>query len=77
MPSIIDQKNKKNRKWGGRMLTHVLERLKKNDLHLNLEKCIFEQKHLDFLGVHIEGGSVQMEQSKVNHIQNWIRPRNI
>ncbi len=59
------------------MLTHVLERLKKNDLHLNLEKCIFEQKHLDFLGVHIEGGSVQMEQSKVNHIQNWIRPRNI
>ncbi len=35
-----------------RKLVHrVLERLRMNNLHLNPEKCVFEQDHLDFLGV--------------------------
>ena len=59
------------------LVQRVLEQLKMNDLHLNPEKCVFEQDHLDFLGVHIEGGSVQIEQSKVDQVREWIRPRNI
>jgi len=49
----------------------VLERLWKNDLHLNPKKCVFEQDHLDFLGVQVGGGTVQMEQSKVDHVKEW------
>ncbi len=48
------------------LVRHVLKRLKTNDLHLNLEKCVFEQDHLNFLGVCVGGGTVQMEQAKVN-----------
>jgi len=33
------------------LLRKVLNRLRKNDLHLNPEKCTFKQDHLDFLGV--------------------------
>ncbi len=38
---------------------------------------MFEQDHLDFLGVRIGGGTVQMEQAKVNRVKEWIRPRNV
>ncbi len=52
----------------------VLERLKINDLHLNLEKCVFEQDHLDFLEVRITNGVVEMEQAKVNRVKEWTQP---
>jgi len=43
-----------------------------NDLHLNPEKCIFKQNYLNFLGVCIVKGTVQMEQSKVDRVKDWI-----
>jgi len=49
-----------------KLVRQVLEWLKVNDLHLNPEKCVFEQDHLDFLGVCVGGGTVQMEQAKVD-----------
>jgi hypothetical protein len=33
------------------LVRQVLNRLCKNNLHLNLEKCTFEQDHLNFLGI--------------------------
>ena len=59
------------------LVRQVLKRLWANDLHLNPEKCVFEQDHLDFLGVHVGGGTVQMEQAKVDCVKEWTRPRNI
>jgi len=59
------------------LVRQVLERLRANDLHLNPEKCVFEQDHLDFLGVRIGGGTVQMEQSKVDQVSEWTHPRNV
>ena len=38
---------------------------------------MFEQDHLDFLGVHIGGGTVQMEQLKVDQVKDWTPPRNV
>ncbi len=38
---------------------------------------MFEQDHLDFLGVCVGGGTVQMEQSKVDQVKEWICPRNV
>ncbi len=55
----------------------MLEQLKSNDLHLNPEKCIFKQDHLDFLGVRVAEGVVQMEQAKVDRVKEWICPQNV
>jgi hypothetical protein len=59
------------------LVRQVLERLQKNDLHLNPKKCTFEQDHLDFLGVRVANGVVEMEQAKVDKVKDWIRPRNV
>ena len=58
-------------------MRRVLERLRTHDLHLNPEKCVFEQGYLDFLGVRVGGRTVQMEQSKVDRVSEWTRPRNV
>jgi len=59
------------------LVKQVLDRLCKNDLHLNLEKCPFEQDHLDFLGVRVAKGIVEMEQAKVDKVKTWTRPRSV
>jgi len=38
---------------------------------------VFEQDHLDFLGVWVGGGKVQMEQLKVDRVRGWTPPRNV
>jgi len=60
-----------------KLVRRVLKWLKTNDLHLNPEKCVFEQDHLNFLGVHVGGGTVQMEQAKVDHVKEWTCPRSV
>jgi hypothetical protein len=39
----------------------VLEKLKEHDLYLKPEKCIFEQRKIEFLGIVLEDGMVQMD----------------
>jgi hypothetical protein len=38
--------------------------LEENNLYLKLEKCAFEQHKIEFLGVILEGGTIQMDPSK-------------
>jgi hypothetical protein len=59
------------------LVRQVLDRLHKNDLHLNPEKCTFEQDHLDFLGIRVAKGMVEMEQAKIDKVKTWIRPRSV
>jgi hypothetical protein len=59
------------------LVRQVLDRLCKNDLHLNPEKCTFEQDHLDFLGVRVAKGVVEMEQAKVDKVKTWMCPRSV
>jgi hypothetical protein len=54
------------------LVQQVLERLQKNDLHLNPEKCTFEQDHLDFLGARVANRVIEMEQAKVDKVKEWI-----
>jgi hypothetical protein len=54
------------------LVQQVLDRLHKNNLYLNPEKCTFEQDHLNFLGVWVAKGIVEMEQSKVDKIKTWM-----
>ena len=55
----------------------MLEKLKKHDLYLKPEKCIFNQKRIKFLGVILEGGTIQMDPAKVKGIADWPPPRNV
>jgi hypothetical protein len=60
-----------------RIVSKMLETLGNNDLYLNIDKCEFEQPHIDFLGVHIENNQLKMEEGKVKKVKNWLPPRNL
>src|ERR1019366_3984008 len=55
----------------------VLRRLKEHDLYLKPEKCQFEQRRIEFLGVILEKGTVQMDPTKTKGIADWQAPRNL
>ena len=52
----------------------VLEILKKNDLYLKPEKCVFKATHIEYLGYVIEEGQVMMDPVKVKGIVDWPAP---
>ena len=55
----------------------VLTKLKHHDLYLKPEKCQFEQKKVEFLGVILSAGMVQMDPTKVKGIADWPPPKNV
>ena len=55
----------------------MLEKLKKHDLYLKPEKCVFEQRRIEFLGVILEDGTVQMDLAKVKGMADWPPPQNV
>ncbi len=56
-------------------LTHkVLSRLEKCDLYLKPEKCSFMQTSIEYLGVILMEGQVQMDHTRIAGIVNWPVP---
>ena len=55
----------------------MLEKLKKHDLYLKPEKCVFDQTRIKFLGVILEGRTVQMDLAKVKGMADWPPPQNV
>ncbi len=55
---------------------HMLHKLKQNDLYLKPEKCNFEKKEIDYLGVIIGNGKIQMDPKKLNGVTDWPISRN-
>src|SRR5580692_5741910 len=55
----------------------VLERLHLHDLYLKPEKCAFEQRQMEFLGVVLENGTVQMDPAKLKGIADWQTPQRV
>ena len=55
----------------------MLKELKKHDLYLKLEKCIFDQWKIEFLGVILENRTVQMDLAKVKGVADWSPPQNV
>ncbi len=51
--------------------------LEQNSLYLNIDKCKFEQPHIDFLRVRIEDNQMKMEDVKVEKVQDWMPPQNL
>ena len=56
---------------------HFLQKLARHDLFLKLKKCRFHQKEVEYLGVIIGGGKVQMDPIKVAGIANWPTPTTV
>jgi hypothetical protein len=48
-----------------------------HNLFLKPEKCAFEQPSIEFLGVRITQGKVQMYDTKVEKVRNWKPPTNV
>jgi RNase H-like domain found in reverse transcriptase/Reverse transcriptase (RNA-dependent DNA polymerase) len=63
--------------WHRTYVKIVLEHLEKHDLYLKPEKCTFEQSSIKFLGVKVENGTVQMDDEKVDKVQQWLTPTNV
>src|SRR5277367_5233698 len=55
----------------------VLTKLKEHDLFLKPAKCHFEQTRIEFLGVVLTKGTVQMDPIKTKGIADWPQPRNV
>jgi hypothetical protein len=49
----------------------VLELLEEEDFHLKLNKCLFHQQSIDYLGICIEGGKVRINPTKMDGLANW------
>ena len=68
---------KDDQEFHNQCIHQMLEKLKKHDLYLKPEKCIFDQKRIEFLGVILEGGTIQMDPAKVKGVADWPPPRNV
>jgi len=54
-----------------------LDKLEEHDLFLKPEKCTFEVPEIEYLGLVIGGGRVQMDRIKVQGVDDWQRPKNL
>jgi hypothetical protein len=55
----------------------VLEILKANDLYLKPEKCEFEKREVEYLGVIVGDGKIRMDPVKVAGIHEWAKPQTV
>ena len=55
----------------------ILEKLCLHNLYLKPEKCAFERWKMEFLGVVLEDGTVQMDPAKLKGIADWLQPQHI
>src|SRR5579863_8123234 len=55
----------------------ILAKLQEHNLFLKPEKCTFKQPQIEFLGVMVDQGMVQMDDKKVEKVKNWQQPTNV
>jgi len=54
----------------------VLDKLEENDLYLKPEKCDFEKKEIDYLGLIVGGNKLKMDPKKLRGVADWLKPTN-
>jgi len=60
-----------------KLVKRVLAKLREHNLFLKPEKCTFEQPKIEFLGVNVDQGTVQMDDTKIEKVKRWIPPHNV
>ena len=58
-----------------KIVVEVLKRLEENDLYVKLEKCSWKTNKVNFLGVVMGQGKIEMKENKVAGVLNWPMPR--
>ena len=53
------------------LVEEVLKRLEENDLYVKPEKCAWKVQKVNFLGVVMGEGKIEMEEDKVVGVLNW------
>jgi len=53
------------------IVEEVLRRLEKNDLYVKPEKCAWKVQKVNFLGVVMGQGKIEIEEDKVAGVLNW------
>ena len=65
----------KDTKLHQKRVHQILHKLAEHDLFLKPEKCQFEQEKVEFLGVILSEGVVQMDPTKLKGIADWATPK--
>src|SRR4051794_18082606 len=55
----------------------VLQRLQKNNLFANAEKCVFNSDTVEYLGYILSLVGFTMDLSKIKAITDWLEPRKV
>ena len=55
----------------------VLRRLRKHDLYAKIDKCEFSVDTTEFLGFVVSPDGLRMDESKIQVIQDWPKPRKV
>jgi hypothetical protein len=53
---------------------HVMQIFRENKLYLNLNKCAFDERETEYLGVIVGHGQVHMDPVKIAGITDWRTP---
>jgi len=59
------------------IVEEVLRRLEENDLYIKPEKCAWKMQKVNFLGVVMGQGKIEMEEDKVAEVLNWLVPKTV
>ena len=57
------------------LVEEVLKWLEENDLYVKPEKCAWKVQKVNFLGVVMDQGRIEMEEDKVAEVLNWLVPK--
>jgi len=60
-----------------KLTLRVLKKLQENDLFVNLDKCTFEAKEVDYLGMIVSENQIKMDPAKLEGIRNWSAPTTV
>ena len=71
---LVFSKNEKDHENHVRL---VLEKLRSAGLYAKLEKCVFHQPQVEFLGYIISGEGLSMDPKKIEAVTSWKRPSTV
>ncbi|GAA0147438.1 hypothetical protein LIER_07137 [Lithospermum erythrorhizon] len=58
-------------------LQQVFQVLRENELYVKIEKCLFAQLDVMFLGHKVAKGKIHMDESKIHAIAEWKEPKKV
>ena len=60
-----------------KLILRVLKKLQNNNLFLNLDKCTFKAKEVDYLGMIVSKNQIRMDPAKLEEIRDWPTPTTV